>query len=214
MRLHTPLALIGLGCLVVACGPTGDRPPVFTQAGGAAGGAATGSGGTWSSSGVGGSQPSFTGDPRMPKCGDGILDQGEECDDHNWTSRDGCNGVCRKEAGYECPTPGQPCISTVSCGDGSLGGTEECDDHGTEDGDGCSHDCKLEEGWRCPMPGKRCVPVCGDGVITGPEKCDDGDQESGDGCSSTCIIEPGFSCNTPGEDCVESKCGNKSVEAG
>jgi cysteine-rich repeat protein len=30
-------------------------------------------------------------------CGDGIRDAGEQCDDHNTASGDGCSATCRNE---------------------------------------------------------------------------------------------------------------------
>ncbi|MCA9607810.1 MAG: DUF4215 domain-containing protein [Myxococcales bacterium] len=61
-------------------------------------------------------------------CGNGLLDPGEECDDGNLASGDGCDSNCRTEI----------------CGDGVLTAAEECDDGNLVDGDGCSSDCSLE----------------------------------------------------------------------
>src|SRR5664279_3119569 len=47
-------------------------------------------------------------------CGNGTLDSGEECDDGNNVSGDGCSMTCRQETGFVCPTPGSPCTSTVA----------------------------------------------------------------------------------------------------
>jgi len=58
-----------------------------------------------------------------------MLDLGEECDDGNTISGDGCSDVCITEDGYVCSTPGQPCVSTCclaerqnssDCGEGSV----------------------------------------------------------------------------------------------
>jgi len=146
-------------------------------------------------------------------CGNGTLGNGEECDDGNNVSGDGCSMTCRQETGFVCPTPGSPCVSTVACGDGRVGGKEACDDHNTTDGDGCSADCsKIEPGWVCPAPGVRCQPKCGDGVLTGWEECDDGNTRAGDGCSDVCKIEDGFACSKPGSPCHKTVCGDKVAE--
>lgn len=62
-----------------------------------------------------------------PLCGDGRVDQGEECDDENRVSGDGCDAACRKEA----------------CGNGRVEGLEACDDGNRKDGDGCQEDCTV-----------------------------------------------------------------------
>lgn len=72
----------------------------------------------------------------LPRCGDRILEQGEACDDGNFTSGDGCSADCR---------------SDEVCGDGifepELG--EICDDGNNASGDGCSSLCEQEElAWR------------------------------------------------------------------
>ncbi len=50
--------------------------------------------------------------PTVSTCGDGTLDQGEVCDDHNTTSGDGCSVTCTVEANFSC-TKDSPsvCIS-------------------------------------------------------------------------------------------------------
>ena len=60
-----------------------------------------------------------------PTCGDARLNLAfEVCDDGNVESSDGCTADCRQiEANYACPTPGEPCVSTVTCGDGKITGT-------------------------------------------------------------------------------------------
>ena len=85
-------------------------------------------------------------------CGDGSLDKGEQCDDHNNIAGDGCDPLCRKEAMFVCK-PGEECKPV--CGDGitmwmlNEDMREECDDGNTISGDGCSADCKKETGWVC-----------------------------------------------------------------
>lgn len=69
----------------------------------------------------------------QPYCGDNVLDSGEECDDGNNESGDGCSSECL----IEIPEP--------YCGDGVLDSGEECDDGNTDDGDGCSSGCLIEK---------------------------------------------------------------------
>lgn len=96
-----------------------------------------------------------------PMCGNGNLDSGEQCDDGNAISGDGCSAACESEA----------------CGNGFLDPGEECDDGNELDGDGCSASCTLEE--------------CGNGILDFGEECDDGNLLSGDGCSPVCTLESG-----------------------
>jgi cysteine-rich repeat protein len=67
---------------------------------------------------------------RAPFCGDGIIDEDEECDDGNNDNNDGCSSTCRIE----------------ECGDGIVQNGEECDDGNLVDGDGCDSTCQIEEG--------------------------------------------------------------------
>ncbi|MCB9657503.1 MAG: hypothetical protein H6726_07635 [Sandaracinaceae bacterium] len=96
-------------------------------------------------------------------CGNGVLDDGEVCDDDGNEDGDGCRADC---------------LGLEECGDGLLDVDEECDDDNVLAGDGCRADCRgLEE--------------CGDGIIdaiTG-EQCDDGSDMDGDGCSGVCEFE-------------------------
>jgi cysteine-rich repeat protein len=75
---------------------------------------------------------------RAPFCGDGNLDEGEECDDGNNFDGDGCSAECTVEP---------------FCGDGVLDEGEQCDDGNTFDGDGCSAECTFEVGGEGCTPG-------------------------------------------------------------
>jgi len=150
-----------------------------------------------------------------PVCGNGVVETGESCDDGNTIPGDGCSGVCRIEANYVCPNPGQPCVSTVVCGDGKVTGNEVCDDGNTIAGDGCAADCmSVEPGYSCPTPGQPCIigtgpAVCGNGKLETGESCDDGNAVSGDGCSITCQIEAQYTCPKPGQLCqLNQYCGD------
>lgn len=64
-------------------------------------------------------------------CGDGTVNtgSGEECDDGNTVSGDGCSSSCQLEFG---------------CGNGTVDTGEQCDDNNTTGGDCCSSTCQLE----------------------------------------------------------------------
>ena len=206
-----------------ACSPasvSGAVPP---------GGGGNGAGGGGGSNGAGGSGPSIINtQPPAPRdagppvtgklCGNAAIDtsQGENCDDGNTASGDGCNSICQTEANWNCPTPGQKCENLAKCGNSILTSDETCDDGNTVSGDGCSADCKtVEPGWQCRVPGKPCSPACGDGVVTAGESCDDGNTVSDDGCSATCKLEIGYKCTgSSGQKsvCTHTVCGDGNVE--
>ena len=157
--------------------------------------------------------------PEDEKCGNGVMDEGEQCDDGNNLSGDGCSSECQTESGYECEVAGQPCeekpISDVPCGNGQLDDGEDCDDGNTLDGDGCSSICTVEEGWECDT--EECHTTCGDGILTGAEVCDDWNTEDGDGCSADCMtIEEGYTCieDMGASYCVTEGCGDQKIEEG
>ncbi len=109
------------------------------------------------------------------ECGDGVLDTGEQCDDGNTASGDGCSSVCKLESS-----------SGGVCGDGTIQvATEQCDDGNTVSGDGCSATCQTET----VNP-----TTCGNGTLETGETCDDGNTTAADGCSATCTVESGYTC--------------------
>jgi fibro-slime domain-containing protein len=154
--------------------------------------------------------------PSGPACGDGKLNQmSEACDDGNSLPGDGCSGICKVEPYFECPTPGQPCVSTIKCGDGVIGPGEACDDGNKSGGDGCSATCNLvEKGFVCRTAGMPCtrVHLCGDGVVDSNEGCDDGNNTAGDGCDPKCRTEIGFKCSGSPSACTKTTCGDGIVE--
>jgi fibro-slime domain-containing protein len=200
-----------------AAGTTGGAA-AGTTGGAAAGttGGAAGSGGSAGAGGSAGTAGSAGAGGSATTCGDGVKDTGEGCDDHNRNPSDGCSALCQLETGWQCPTPGSPCVLIAVCGDGQLAPGEACDDGNTATGDGCASNCKsVDPGFACGAPGRPCAPVCGDGMRLGGEACDDGNTTDGDGCSSRCQVEPGGSCTgSPGgkSTCKPSVCGNGAVE--
>ncbi len=78
----------------------------------------------------------------MAVCGDGKLDNGEECDDGNREERDDCTAACTcarcGDGVVHLFTSGMP---SGSCPAADL---EECDDGNNVAGDGCSPTCKRE----------------------------------------------------------------------
>ena len=224
----TKRVFLFLGAMAVLTAPACSPASVSSAVppGGGGNGAGGGGGGSY---GAGGSGPSIINtQPPAPRdagppvtgklCGNGAIDtsQGENCDDGNTASGDGCNSICQTEANWNCPTPGQKCENLAKCGNGILTSDETCDDGNTVSGDGCSADCKtVEPGWQCRVPGKPCSPACGDGVVTAGESCDDGNTVSDDGCSATCKLEIGYKC-TGGSGqksvCTPTVCGDGKVE--
>lgn len=162
--------------------------------------------------------PATSADPLPPcwpsPCGNGIVENGEACDDGNTASGDGC-ADCVLE-----PTCTADSCSTV-CGDGIhvADAGEECDDGNLSPFDGCDEQCQIEDGFACmttasalpstkaPIEGTasartECESVCGDGIAVADEACDDGDANGPDygGCTSSCTLGP--------------RCGDGVVDAG
>jgi cysteine-rich repeat protein len=125
-----------------------------------------------------------------PECGNGVVEDAEECDDGNAINDDGCSNECTLamcgdgiiQAGEGCDAgadngPGQPCNSMCQpnmCGDGEIGPGEACDDGNMVDDDECGNDCALAS--------------CGDGQIDPGEQCDDGNAIDDDQCLNTCVF--------------------------
>ena len=221
----TKSAFLFLGAVAVLIAPACS--PATVSGGVPPGGGGNGAGGGGGPYGAGGSGPGFistlahpdAGPPATGRaCGNSLIDtsEGENCDDGNTVSGDGCNRICQTEANWDCRVPGQKCENLAKCGNSILTSDEVCDDGNTVSGDGCSANCKtVESGWQCRVPGKPCSPACGDGVITAGEICDDGNTASGDGCSAICKLEMGFKCtgSSGGKSlCSPTVCGDGKRE--
>lgn len=136
-----------------------------------------------------------------PRCGNGRLDAGEDCDDGNAIDTDACRATCVK----------------AQCGDGVVfQGIEFCDDGNGEDGDACKSNCG--------------PPECGDGIVQEGEACDDGNTDNTDACLSSCaeatcgdgyLLAGKEQCDDANRlntdacvSCSFARCGDGFVEAG
>ncbi len=72
------------------------------------------------------------------RCGNGVVEGNEACDDGNRTPGDGCTARCENEQQVQ-----------AVCGDGMIAATEGCDDNNTDPDDGCSATCSVESGYTC-----------------------------------------------------------------
>jgi cysteine-rich repeat protein len=140
-------------------------------------------------------------------CGNGQIDEGEECDDGANNSNT-VPDACRRN-----------CVEAF-CGDGVVDTDEACDDRNTSNNDTCLNSCAEN--------------VCGDGFVrTGVEECDDGANNSNtipDACRTTCenagcgdgVVDSGEVCDdgnqTPTDACtnacVDNVCGDGILFAG
>ncbi len=135
-----------------------------------------------------------------PICGDGIVVQGEVCDDGTELDNKGCNSDCSgDELGYECLGGDLNFESDCKevCGDGVITENENCEDGNNASGDGCSDKCLTETGFDCVTVGHSttCKGTCGDGKMKDDEICDDGIPGDNKGCLPDCSGPiPGWEC--------------------
>jgi len=120
-------------------------------------------------------------------CGNNDIGDGEDCDDGNNTSGDGCSANCLHEGS-------RPAEQVVAlCGNGyPLEPGESCEASGGKLPDSCDPDTCLNTGRRpCLFTSSNPNPrfCCGNGTVESGEDCDDGNSQSGDGCSAVCLRE-------------------------
>lgn len=138
----------------------------------------------------------------LSRCGDGVTDAGEGCDDANTVNNDGCTNNC----------------ALPTCGDGIVQGNEDCDDRNANNADGCLTTCEFAR--------------CGDGFVQqGVEACDDSNAINTDDCLNNCTLPrcgDGFTragveaCddgNASNNDtclvgCIEARCGDGFTRTG
>lgn len=150
------------------------------------------------------------------ECGNGELDEGEECDDGNLINTDACTNYCQEaacldgflQAGEECDDGNNInndfcttlCLFAV-CGDSIIQfvAGETCDDGNTVTGDGCSSTCVTEQTLES-------FNTCGDGIIQAPETCDDGNSIPNDGCTNNCLLPACGDGNLDNSDGCTTSC--------
>lgn len=165
-------------------------------------------------------------------CGNGVLDDGERCDDRDTTPGDGCSATCRVETGWECDQ-GEPTGCDELCGDGRRVGAEAkaagCDDDNTQLADGCDESCRVEAEWDCTGEPSVCERADGGSQSTGgagptlectlSTDCDDDDVCTDDTCiagvcehqDNTLECDDGIDC-TQGDYCVAGVCSGTAVD--
>jgi len=131
----------------------------------------------------------------LPFCGDGSIQDGEECDDGTLNANQTIN-TCRTNC------------RLAFCGDGVTDATEVCDDGNADERDGCTWKCEIsvcgngtiEAMEDCDvgtdnsdMKPNSCrsvcrKPWCGDGITDAGEECDDANADDTDTCMNTCEL--------------------------
>jgi cysteine-rich repeat protein len=141
----------------------------------------------------------------------GVVQQGEQCDDGNTMNNDGCdtncttpccgngitdlgeecdNGTANDDVNVDAMPAGNACDTscrTKACGNGRVEGGELCDDGNTFNNDGCDSDpnsMQLGGAGLCLGSG------CGNGITNMnemPDGCDDGNTIDNDACNNNCM---------------------------
>lgn len=119
-------------------------------------------------------------------CGNSDIADGEDCDDGNTNSADGCSSSCLH-------TGSRATVSSI-CGNAILEPGETCEKILPGDPTfpaGCDQNRCLHLGTAlCDNdPNTPNVGCCSNGTIDPSEDCDDGNAEAGDGCGLTCLLE-------------------------
>ncbi|CAK71424.1 unnamed protein product (macronuclear) [Paramecium tetraurelia] len=148
------------------------------------------------------------------KCGDGIIQWKEDCDDGNDNYRDNCykclngNSFCLDYTCTACDagrctacidgfylTQDSICLPCDQSCKTCIHQSDNCTDCIVyqPDGSGCVI-CNQDQGYQ--IQGDQCVHICGDGIKVQNEQCDDGNLENNDGCNQQCQIEEGYQCQT------------------
>jgi len=130
--------------------------------------------------------PASSTETAVVPCGNEFLENGEECDDGNLTSGDGCSLDCKLEV----------LPSDNSANPNSLNQAAQAQAEAE------ANAAAAEQGGTLPAQtttGSDTAPdsKCGNGVIDSGETCDDGNLTTGDGCNVNCTIETGSLLSNP-----------------
>ena len=143
-------------------------------------------------------------------CGDGILEAGEECEDGNKDSGDGCSETCTDED------------EQVECGNNIIEFPEECDDGNTNNNDYCSSTCLIEYCGDATCQSNEdavncagdCQPDCGNDICEPPTE---NSSNCAQDCPASCgnnVCESTESMNDCPSDCIIPVCDNAACEPG
>lgn len=181
-------------------------------------GLATGNPGNGNSGGGGGGGGGGGNPPNPAVCGNNVTESGEQCDDGNTNSTDGCSSTCNLE------------LIGATCGDSIVNGTEICD-VGVNTTDlfddvfnlSLVTDCTSFPGYyngnlSCDLSClgydlTTCTTSCGDSITSGAEFCDGnvtGCEINGYAGNRTCLSD----CSAYNSTCVlYESCGDSAIQA-
>jgi cysteine-rich repeat protein len=182
----------------LGCGSNSNSASNEDGGGGSSSSSGSSSGaGSGSSSGSSGGLDATT---DAPYCGDGIVNEGEQCDFGAGKNLPGSG--CEPDCKFSCTTSPDSCMTTNPCA-----GTATCSPVTGPNGDKgqkCTNGTPPPDGTSCGANGLVCKggqctsANCGNGTIDPGEECDDGNTRDLDGCDSRCNYEVVLRMNSLG----------------
>lgn len=158
-----------------------------------------------------------SGVPNEEPCGNGKLDDGEECEGTNYGGAT-CESLGRGSGTLTCD---EECHLVVDGCEGGTCGNDLIDPGESCDGSNLSGRTCLTEfftggelrcGANCELDTSGCNnEACGNGNMNPGEMCDDGNLLSADGCDADCMIEDGWHCDGAPSVCTR-QCGNGTLD--